>query len=413
MQGKRLELELTGIAHGGEAFGFHEGKIHFVAHAIPGERVLAEVVEEKKKWARARLLEVLVPSSDRVEPVCPHFGLDGCGGCQWQHIRYERQLSLKAEVVEDQLRRLGRVERPPVRPTLAVGGPWEYRNNVRFAVARDGRIGFRKQSSDEVVPVETCAILHPRLADLRSSMEISWPGLRSLTLRVGVNTGDSMAILGTKSREWPEIEVDVPVSIVMHTDKGYYPIIGLPYIKEEVAGIRYRVSAGSFFQVNTAGAERMVSLVRELLDPKPGERLLDAYSGVGLFGLALAHDAGEVIGIEENPYAVEDMAQTAEAHGMDNVTLYEGPVEKVLETLDERVDLMVVDPPRSGIGSGVVRQIRRLSPSRLAYVSCDPATLARDSEALRDAGYRLEVVQPLDMFPQTYHVESVALWVRG
>ncbi len=412
MQRRQFELELTGIAHGGEAFGFHEGKIHFVAFAIPGEKVLVEVVEEKKKWARARLLEVLSPSPDRVDPPCPYFGPDRCGGCQWQHIRYKRQLSLKREVVEDQLRRLGGVDRPPVKPTIAVGSPWGYRNNVRFAVTPDGKTGFRRHGSRHVVPVESCAILHPRLAELYDLMEISWPGLTSLTLRIGVNTGDAMAILGTESKEWPEIEVDVPVSIVMETGKGYYPVVGLPYIKEEVAGIRYRVSAGSFFQVNTAGAERMVSLVRELLEPKPGQRLLDAYSGVGLFGLALAHDAGEVIGIEENPYAVEDMAQTAAAYGMDNITLHEGPVESVLEALDDHVDLMVVDPPRSGLGEGVVSRVRRLSPNRLAYVSCDPATLARDTRALRAAGYRLEVVQPLDMFPQTYHVESVALWVR-
>ncbi len=411
MQDDRFNLELTGIAHGGEAFGFHQGKIYFVAYAMPGERVFVERIEEKKKWGRARLLEVLRPSPDRIEPPCQLFGLEGCGGCQWQYIRYERQLALKKEVVEDQLRRLGGVRQPPVKSTMRVSEPWGYRNSARFAVTSDGRTGFRRANSHEVIPVESCMLLHPRLTELYDLMETSWPGLQSLTLRVGVNTGEAMVILEVKGKGWPEIEVNVPVSIIIHTEKGYYPVIGSSYITEEVSGIRYRISAGSFFQVNTPGAERLVSLVKEFLDPAPGQRVLDAYSGVGLFGLALASDAAEVVGIEENSYAIEDMAQTAASLGMDNITLYEGPVEEVLQTLDDSVDLAVVDPPRGGLGKGVAAHLRRLGVRRLAYVSCDPATMARDTKALESQGYTLEMVQPVDLFPQTFHVETVALWV--
>lgn len=408
---QELVLHLEGIAHGGESLGRHEGKVVFVPYAIPGETVRARIVTAKKSWARATLVDVLEPSLDRVEPPCPYFGPDRCGGCQWQHIAYERQLTLKQEVVIDQLQRIGKMSDPPVRPTLAVGDPFGYRNHMQFTVAPDGRVGLLKADSRHVIPVDACLLLHPSLADVYNALELAWEGLRRVVLRCGVNTGERMVIFETDEEEMPELEVDIPISIVLHRkDKAPFPLVGLPYIHEVVAGKRFRVSSDSFFQVNTAGAEALVGLVREFLAPKGHETLLDLYCGVGLFGFSLAEEVGLVVGVDASESAMEDAAFNAEALGLENVALHEGPVEEVLEALWEPADLAVMDPPRAGAGKTVCEHLRRLRVRRLAYVSCDPATFARDATYLTALGYRLRVVQPVDMFPQTYHVETVSLW---
>ncbi len=408
---QELVLHLEGIAHGGESLGRHEGKVVFVPYAIPGETVRARIVTEKRSWARAALVEVLEPSPDRVEPPCPYFGPDRCGGCQWQHIAYERQLTLKQEVVIDQLRRIGKMADPPVRPTLAVGAPFGYRNHMQFTVAPDGRLGLLKADSRHVIPVDACLLLHPSLADVYDALELAWEGLRRVVLRCGVNTGERMVIFETDEEEMPELEVDIPISIVLHRKgKAPFPLVGLPYIHEVVAGKRFRVSSDSFFQVNTAGAEALVRLVREFLAPKGHETLLDLYCGVGLFGFSLAEEVGLVVGIDASESAMEDAAFNAQELGLENVALHEGPVEEVLEALWEPADLAVMDPPRAGAGKTVCEHLRRLRVRRLAYVSCDPATFARDATYLTALGYRLRVVQPVDMFPQTYHVETVSLW---
>ncbi len=408
---REIVLDLEQIAHGGESFGRHEGKIIFVPYTIPGERVRARVVKEKKNWARAALVEVLEPSADRVSPPCPHFGPGQCGGCQWQHIAYERQLSLKHDVVVDQLRRLGHIADPPVKPTLAVGEPWGYRNHMRFTVARDGRLGLLRAESHDVVPVDACMLLHPSLAEIYESLELAWEGLRSVSLRAGVNTGDRMVILETDTDEAPEIAVDMPVSVVLHRPKKPpFPLAGLPFIRERVGELTFRISSDSFFQVNTAGAEVLVNLVRDYLSPKGHETVLDLYCGVGLFGFSVAQDVGLVVGIDASESAMEDAAYNAHDLGLENIALHEGPVEEVLHALWEPAEMAVLDPPRSGAGKEVFVQLHRLRVRKVVYVSCDPATLARDAVYLTEMGYRLREVQPVDMFPQTYHVETVSLW---
>jgi len=428
-------LHLTAIAHGGEALGRHEGRVIFVPYAIPGETVRVEVVKEKARWARARLLEVLEPSPDRVEPPCPYFGPGRCGGCQWQHIAYPRQLSLKQEIVRDQLTRLGHLDDPPVQPTRAVGEPWGYRNHVQFAVDPQGHIGFYVAGSHEVIPVEKCLLLHPLLDELHAALELELPELIRLSLRAGITTGDQMVILETKGDEAPELEVDLPLScVLLRSREPPLILVGRGYIEEEVAGRRYRVSAGSFFQVNTPGAEVLVEMVTAGLEPGPDDRLLDAYCGVGLFGLALAERVAEVVGIEASPSSCFDFLWNAEAMQLANVTLIEGMVEEVLTawiravdgppqppgeeeeglsaSFGEGMDLAVVDPPRQGMGGEAVAALARLEPRRVAYVSCDPATLARDAQAFIQAGYQLVEVQPVNMFPQTHHIASVGLYVK-
>jgi 23S rRNA (uracil1939-C5)-methyltransferase len=406
-----VELELTAMAHGGSALGRHQGQVIFVPYAIPGETVRVEIVESRTRWARARLLEVLVPSPHRVDPPCPYFGQDKCGGCQFQHIAYEAQAEFKGEVVVDQLARIGGLHDVDVAEIIAAAEPWSYRNHVGFSVTPDGRLGFLTADTHHVIAVEECLILDPLLDDLWAALDMKWPQLRRLTLRCGSATGDLMAVFELDHYEDFDIEVDFPVScVILLADGEAVVLMGDPQLVEHVAGRDYYISAGSFFQVNTAGAEVLVALVRDYLAPTGDETLLDLYCGVGLFGLSLADQVGRVVGVEADASAAADFWRNAQ--GLDYVTLLEEKAQGALAHLEEAVDLVVLDPPRSGLGERVAAQIARLGPRHIVYVSCDPATLARDARRLVESGYQLEQVQPVDLFPQTYHVESVALFAR-
>lgn len=406
-----LDLELTAMAHGGSALGRHEGRVIFVPYAIPGERVRVELVEEHQRWARARLVEILRPSPHRVRPPCPYFGQDKCGGCQWQHIDYEEQLRLKAEVMADQFQRIGGLE-VAVEEPIGAAEPWSYLNHVQFYITEDGHLGFLTADSRDVIPVEECYIIEPLLDDLWNALDMYWPQLYRLSLRCGAATGELMAVFELDHYEDFDIEVDFPVSCVLLLADGDTAVLmGEPHFREEVAGREYRISAASPFQTNSGGAEALVTLVRELLAPRGDETLVDVYAGVGLFGLALAGDVGRVIAVEAHPDAAEDL--TYNARDLANVELRQGEVPDALAGIREPVQLLVLDPPRAGAGEAVIEELVRLAPGRIAYVSADPAGLARDARRLVDGGYRLERVQPIDLYPQTFHIGSVALFVRG
>lgn len=405
-------LQLTGIAHGGAALGRHEGRVIFVPYTLPGETARVEITEDKGRFAFARLVEVLEPAPDRVAPACPYFGPTGCGGCQWQHIAYSAQLRLKTEIVADQLTRIGKIAAPLVRPTLPDSSGWAYRNHAQFRPASGGGLGFQAAGSNKTVAVEECPILHPLLADLYAALDLDLEGLLRLSLRAGTASGDQMLIFEMADDLPPALEIDLPVSCVLLLSDGRHAnLIGSNYITETVAGHSYRVSAPSFFQVNTPQAGQLVRLVSEYLDLQGGETVLDGYCGVGLFTTHLAERAGLVVGIESAPAAVADLLENTA--GFDNVEVIEGPVEAALPELDVPLDAAVVDPPRAGVDRFALDALVERRPARLVYVSCDPATLARDAGRLARAGYRLAEVQPVDMFPQTYHVESVALFVWG
>jgi 23S rRNA (uracil1939-C5)-methyltransferase len=407
-----IELRLTAMAHGGSALGRHQGQVIFVPYAIPGETVRVEIVESHRRWARARLLEVLEPSAHRVEPPCPYFGPGRCGGCQFQHIDYEAQAEFKREVIQDQLQRLGGFQAANVVDIVGAAEPWSYRNHVQFGLTPEGDLGFLAAESHDIVPVKECLIIDPLLDDLWAALDMQWPQLYRLSLRCGSATGDLLAIFELDHYEDFDIDVDFPVSCVLLLADGEVVVLmGEPYLVEHVAGRDYRVSAGSFFQVNTAGAEALVALAAGYLAPGGSETLLDLYSGVGLFGLALAGEVARVVGIEADPSAAVDYGHNA--RGLDHVELIQADVETALAGVEEPVDLVILDPPRSGAGGQVMGHIARLAPGRIVYVSCDPATLARDARHLAEAGYQLQEVQPVDLFPQTYHIESVACFARA
>lgn len=404
-----IRLQLTGMAHGGEALGRHEGKVIFVPYALPGEEVVVEIVQDKGRYARARLLEVVQPSPDRVEPRCPHFGV--CGGCQWQHVAYEAQLRFKEEVLRDQLERIGGISKPPVKPSLEAHDPWFYRNNVQFHLDEEGHLGFLIFRGWEVFPIEVCYIIHPFIDEVFRALDLAFPQLKRLSIRVGTRTGQKLLILEMEEDLIPALEVDEPLSCVEFLSDGtLLTLVGDSHILEEVGRRRFRISAASFFQVNTEQLERLIEVVRGYLAPQGHETLLDAYCGVGTFGLSLAGEVGQVIGIEESDSALADARSNAQ--GEENVEFIGGQVEDILPEL-AKVDLAILDPPRQGCAREAIIRLVRLAPAKIVYISCDPATLARDTKRLREGGYHLVEVQPVDIFPQTYHIEAVALLERS
>lgn len=406
-----FELKLDTMAHGGDAIGRHEGRAIFVPYAIPGERVRVEVVEDRGRFARAHLLDVLDPSPARVDPPCPYFGPEACGGCQWQHIDYQVQARMKGLVTLDQLRRVGKFEGPTVFEPIPDETGWAYRNHALFRVDAEGRLGFLSARSHDVYPVDDCLILHPLLGGLYHSLDMIYPELEWMELRAGTATGDLLLLLQAREEEPPSLLVDFPVSIVqIRHDDAIAPLVGLDYITERVHGRTFRISATSFFQVNSAQAARLVDVVLEALDMQAHETVLDAYCGVGLFTAFLSEAAGVVIGIEAHPTAVADARHNLA--GADNVTILEGVVEDVLPGIEGALDAAVVDPPRTGLDRTALDALVAHAPERIVYVSCDPATLARDAQRLVKQGYTLQWVQPVDLFPQTYHIENVALLTR-
>lgn len=402
-----ITLTLSGMAHGGAAFGRDEGgRAIFVPFAIAGETVRVEIVEDKGRFATARLLEVVRPSPDRVEPQCPHYPT--CGHSHYQHISYEAQLRFKAEILRDQLERIGRLTNVTVRPTLPNAEAWAYRADATFYPAAGGGLGFWSPQQGEVTAVQSCPLLRPALLDVLQDVDLELPGLRRLTLRLG-DDGDVLAALEVEDVEPPELESESPISIAIVLPDGTAAnLIGDNTIVRSVRGRDFRVSAGCYFYPSPAAAELVVETVLRYANLSGREKVLELYSGVGTLTAFLSAGAVEVTAIEGNPDAVADTA--VNLADTENVALYEGLVEEILPNLDVAPDVVVVDPPEGGLTAGVIRVLAAKRPGRLVYVSMDAATLARDGKALVAAGYHLQEVQPVDMFPQTYQIQSVSWW---
>ena len=401
-----IELSPTSVAHLGEAVARVDGKAHFVAGAMPGERVRGDVTVDKGSWARVRLTDILEASPDRVDPPCPHFS--DCGGCQWQFAGYQAQLRWKQEIVAGQLTHLGGVSDPEVRPTVAVGDPYAYRNRMDFKV-HEGKPALHRSRSHELVPLSVCLLLHRELRDVFQNLG-DLEEARRLTLRVGTTTGERLAIV---EGPVPKSAAGWGASVAQRSRSGLRIVSGSGEIHEVVAGRTFRITGGAFFQSNTAGAAALVDLVAEALSPRPGESLLDAYAGGGLFAACLAPDSGRVIAVEASPAAARDLRHNLTVAGIENSRLLRGNVEEVVPRLGEYWQIAVADPPRPGLGVGGVRAVTAAMPRAIAYVSCDPAGLARDTALFEDSGYQLDWAAPVDLFPQTFHIETVAKFTSG
>ncbi len=404
-----IEVELTALVYGGDAMGrLPDGRAVFVPYGLPGERVRVRLVEEKRGHARAELLAVLRPSPDRILPRCAHFGV--CGGCHYQQLTYPRQVEIKAAIFREQLERLAGIANPPIQPLVPAPDAWHYRNTVQFHLTFEGQLGYQRAGSHNVIPIQECHLPQGALNELWPQLAFdAGSGIQRVELRLGVED-DLLLALESESIETPELEVDLPVSVVHLSPAGTVVLVGDDYILMEILGRPFRVSAGTFFQVNTAQAENMVKHVLAALPLQSGSTVLDVYCGAGLFSAFLAPRAARLIGIELSEEACADFAVNLDE--FDNVELYQGAAEQILPELSVQADAVVVDPPRSGIERTALQALARLAAPTLVYVSCDPATLARDARLLLQSGYRLAQVTPFDLFPQTYAIESVSLFTR-
>jgi 23S rRNA (uracil1939-C5)-methyltransferase len=405
-----LTLKLTDMAHGGYALGRDEGgRPIFVPYAIPGETVTVTTISEKRSFAHARLDQLQEPSPDRVLPRCQHFGR--CGGCHLQHVAYERQLQLKQEVVVDQLQRIGGLKDVNVRPLLPNPQPYGHSLELALSLTETGELGLWSPRDQAVIPIVECPITAAPLVELLQDFDMDLPELRKLTLRMGED-GALLAVFEVEDVEPPELAVDFPVSVaIVLPDETAASLIGDHYIIRTVKGHDFRVSPGCFFQPNADGAALVVDTVLRYADLHQTELVLEGYSGVGLLTAFLAEGAAELVAIEQNPDAVADAAVNLDQ--TDNVRLYEGDIDDILPALDLALDVAIFHPPGSGLSSEVLAALKANPPARLVYVNAELTMLARDGKQLAQLGYRLAEVQPIDMVPQTYQVETVSLWLRG
>ncbi|MCK8489174.1 23S rRNA (uracil(1939)-C(5))-methyltransferase RlmD [Paenibacillus sp. MBLB2552] len=465
-------IDIIGMNHDGEGVGRAEGYTLFVAGALPGEKARVKVLKTKKQYGYAKLLDVVEVSADRVAPPCPIY--DKCGGCQLQHMSYDAQLAWKRQHVVDALERIGKLrvaggapeagapaggsgeERADgdhavvVRPTLGMAEPWRYRNKAQVPVGvTDGALvgGFYARGSHRIVDMETCLIQHESNDDVVSRVkaigrrlgitaydEETGKGLlRHVVVKVGFRTGEMMLVLVTNGDRIPHedewvaaIREEMPsvVSICQNVNTRQTNVIfgdvtrvlwGREVIFDYIGDVKFAISARSFYQVNPLQTEVLYGKTVEYAGLTGQETVIDAYCGIGTISLFLAQHAKRVYGVEIVKEAIEDARVNAELNGMSHVTFEVGASEDVIPAWKEQgieADVIVVDPPRKGCDPRLLDTILEMKPERVVYVSCNPATLARDLRILEDGGYRTVEVTPVDMFPHTVHVESVAKLYR-
>jgi 23S rRNA (uracil1939-C5)-methyltransferase len=445
-RGAEVDVDVDALAHGGAGVGRLDtpsgtgGYVVFVRGAIPGDRVRARIGKSKRAYAEAALVEVLEPSPDRIEPRAPH------PGAPWQVLPYERQLEEKERQVRDALQRLGGFESPPVEAIVPAVEQWRYRNKVEysFGTGEDGELllGFHRAGSwREIDDVGDDILASERVDALRESVKAwcreeglsAWDRdtqggfLRNLVVREGRRTGQVQARLVTSVGDFEAEELATAIdahSLIWTRSAGVAEttrdaqdevLTGRDHVEEEVCGLRFRISPDAFFQTNTEMAEKLYGIATERAALTGSEKVFDLYCGIGTIGLSLAGRAGEVWGVEVVEQSVADAIATAKLNGIDNARFFGGDIRTAMRPLLEqagRPDVVVVDPPRAGLSQKVVRRVLEAEPKRIVYVSCNPTTLAPNARQMADAGYELRSVAPVDMFPQTPHIESVALLER-
>lgn len=407
---KEFIITFEKMAFGGEAVGhLPDGRAVFTPFVLPGESARILITEEKPTYCRAQLVALITPSAGRIDAHCPWFTI--CGGCQLQHLPYEEQLALKKMSVIEQLQRVAHITQPPVMDVLASPQTWHYRNHVQFHLADDGSMGFFDVSNQAIVAVQTCPIVDEEILSAWQQIEMdSQAAISRVMLRQGAD-GDQMVIFEGMDDALPAFAVDFPISAVHINADGRETVLsGDSELVFVVRDVPFRVSPQSFFQVNSAQAGVMLDEVLKLLPERKLTQVLECYSGVGLFSYFLAAQADELIAIESSASACGDFVVNLDV--FDHVSLYQAEVEDVLPALTIAPDLIVLDPPRSGVKPLALTALLKLDAQQIIYISCNPSTLARDVQKILLSGYQLEKVIPLDMFPQTYHVESIALFTR-
>ncbi len=439
-----LELTIDSLAFGGNGVARHEGYVLFVHGAIPGDRVRARVTKTRKFYGEALTLDVLTPSPDRIEPIARH------PGAPWQVLPYERQLEIKSEQVDEALRRIGKLGGFELEPIVPAVQTWRYRNKLEYSFGTEGTaekgeliFGFHAPGQwDRIDRIDDCLLASERGNQVRDQV-LAWCKeqglaaydrrtrrgfLRNLVVREGRRTGQIHIRLVTMPGELDEESLANAIDcdgitwtrydgLGETTASGHTKMIsGAEQLDEELGGMTFRISPGAFFQTNTEMAEKLYAVAGEYAALAGFERVYDLYCGIGTVGLSLAPRAGEMWGLELVETAVADAIVNAKLNEIDNARFFAGDVRVALRDLVEKAgtpDVVVVDPPRAGLSARIVRRVIEASPRRIVYISCNPTTLAPNAAQLVEAGYVLRRVRPVDMFPQTPHIECVALLERA
>jgi 23S rRNA (uracil1939-C5)-methyltransferase len=430
-RGELLDLEIDSLAFGGRGVARSDGYVVFVSGALPGDRVRAEITKPKRSFAEARTVELLAPSPERVADRCDHGG-EPCPGAPWQGLGYERQLSEKQAQVGDALKRIGGLEGFELEPIEPAVERWRYRNKLEYSFGeREGRLvlGFHARGRwDEVVDAEDCLLASGANNAARNEIR-AWAraaglsgydrraergALRNLVVREGRRSGDLQTRLVTSAESIPQPPVDLHTVIEGPgggTD-GRTGVLGAELLRERLCRLDFEISHRAFFQTNTEMAERLYGIAAEMSALEGAGRVFDLFCGIGTLGLSLARDAGEIWGLEIVPEAIADAERNAELNGIENARFVASDARTGIRPLVERAgkpDLVVLDPPRAGLSKKIVRRVIECDAPRIVYVSCNPTTLAPNAAQLEEAGYKLRRVKPVDMFPQTPHIECVAL----
>ena len=390
--GDKFEITLGEINDAGDTVSEIHGAPVVVSGGLPGEVVIAEVQKKFPERIAAIVAQVLEPHAERVEVECKYFL--ACSGCQWQHVSYGHQLHLKRERVQREIDKYEALFGLEVDLTVESEKRLRYRNHGRFTIGKyedAGQVGYKNAVTRQFVRIEECLLMDQKVNDTIALVQDKMDGQSQMSIRVGVNT-DSMLVQ-------PKMEIP-----------GLELTTGVQHYKEEVRGSCFTVAASSFFQVNTGQLSRAVDEVRELLDLQGSEVMVDAYCGVGVFAVLMSPYVKRVIGIEESASAIEDAGQNM--NGVTNVDFIEGKTEHVMADwpLDDDVDVLLLDPPRVGCHPDVLESVKKLKPKKVLMVSCEPAAMARDLDLLCQSGmYKLETLRPVDMFPQTRHVETISM----
>lgn len=445
----KITLKVTGLGSSGEGVGKIDGFTVFAHGGLPGETVEVELEQVKKSYAAGRVTAVLEASVDRVEPLCPVY--EACGGCQLQHLSYAGQLNAKEQQVRDALLRIGHLQDVEVRPIIGEEDPWYYRNKMQFPVkAEDGKleIGCYAAATHRVVGVEICRIQKQRNNDIAATVrrwmeqyeipaydEKTGKGIvRHVMGRVAINTGEVMAVIITAGYDLPHNKELIKMlrdavpglkSVVQNINKKQTNLVmgnknrllyGKAAIKDRLGSLKFNISAQSFFQVNSAQAEKLYDKAVEFAGLDGSETVVDCYCGTGTISLYLAKHAKKVYGIEIITSAIEDAKRNAEDNRCDNAEFILGDAAVKMRELTEQgvcPQLVLLDPPRAGCDEKLLTAIAQIKPQRIVYVSCNPASLARDLGYLEQNGYKALFAQPVDMFPMTHHVETVVLVTRA
>ncbi len=402
--GEIIPLKIQSLVYGG--FGLSrmpDGKTVFVPYVLPDEIVEVRIREEKKDHILAELINIVLPHPQRIFPQCKHFGK--CGGCHYQHIPYEFQLQYKKAIFIEQLQRIAGIQVPIINEFNPSMSEWGYRNAMQFSLSETGKLSFSDFSRNNPFEVLECHIPMPEINSFWPLVDFE-AGTQIERVEVRQNGGgDLMLVMRGSDEVLPEMETEAPVSIVHLGKTDQVIMAGDDYLMMCVKDRNFKVSAGAFFQTNFEGANDLVDVVVKAISQSNCHSVMDVFCGVGLFSAFLADRVEQIIGIESSPAACEDFAVNLDEY--DNVSLYQGKAENILASIIEYSDCVIVDPPRSGLKRETALSIIRKNPQLLIYISCNPSTLARDAKYLNEAGYTIESSTLVDMFPQTFHIESV------